>query len=289
MTDVFIYVDADNIGKQSPTKFLHALKDTFGLHSQIKVFLTKCSVAPNPALCKACDLHDVELILVPKKPNLKESADIQMYATIYADLLEYEDEKERKTVTVVLASGDSDFYTVAWDLKFFVNVVVCGRADAHPLLKEVANYITYEMLVGEDTLLPLSVAKTFISDALQKPHVPPLLTVRLLETCLLNAHFRYSPLLFGPPQCFTTAELLERLKVRIDHPTYVRNILAQLDSIELPTVNEDENPIFKQFIQSKSHDPTRNITQRPASLQSLSSEEQSQIPSFLPIHIFTSQ
>ncbi|KAL0231855.1 hypothetical protein GEMRC1_011259 [Eukaryota sp. GEM-RC1] len=293
MTDTFIYIDADNIGNRSPTKFLHALKTTFGLHSQIKVFLTCASQIPPPALCKACELHGAEFILVRHKPDLRESADIQMYASIYADLLEYSDLEERK-VTVVVASGDSDFYNVAWALKPFVNVVVCGREGAGTLLKNVASYISYEMLVGEEDFEPLSVAKAFISDVLQNLQGDVLLTIPELEECLVDAHFEYSPLLYGPPQCFTTAELLQQLTVRIDHPTSVHNILAQLDSVKLPTVSEDamrnKFPMFnKTFDQSNSQIPARIVAPAPPCPQAMASKRRPQIQRVSSIYLVPSQ
>ncbi|KAL0231646.1 hypothetical protein GEMRC1_011050 [Eukaryota sp. GEM-RC1] len=224
MGESLIYIDGDQI--HAGKSFLSAVRKQFSPCAKIEVFKTGHWDTPEDRLSKCCESEGVKLFRVQSKIDLHECADIQMYASIYGDLLQYSD-PERKNLTVVIASGDSDFYRIAKALKTFVKVVVCGPKATQPLLKTVARYISCDMLRGKHIPEPLSQARSYIESVLHmKLQGDDILTIDELEKYLIDADFAYFPLLYGP--YYTTSQLLEALGVSVVWPAPVHSIRQHL-------------------------------------------------------------
>ncbi|KAL0231179.1 hypothetical protein GEMRC1_010584 [Eukaryota sp. GEM-RC1] len=211
--------------------FLKALRGLFGFGSIIQVFHTHSQnpkgLPPFEAWQRVCSREGVHLI-PSQHIGIKESADIQMYSIIFADVLRCAEE-ERKKMTVVIASADSDFYDVVESLQKFVKVVVCGRdgpKGTSDVLKNATRYISTDILLSREKLEDLSVAKTFVTGVLQRLQNDLLLSVSDIDECLAKADTQYWPLLYG---CQSTADLLTNLGLHIESHTSVHQLLQDLD------------------------------------------------------------
>ncbi|KAL0237792.1 hypothetical protein GEMRC1_012266 [Eukaryota sp. GEM-RC1] len=225
MSSTLIYIDADNFDFRHAAALLDALRNLFGFEAVISPFHSSNEVKPHPkqkesaeAWTVACGSVGLELQRVQPANGLKNSADIALVVQIFKDLFctnRYTD-SQRKDLTIVIASGDSDFYHVINALRHVVKrIIICGKNQINERYKNTTRFIAYETLIGD-----------FIASVLKSLSGNASLTIDDVEHHLVNRDLSYWPMNYG---CKTTSDLLAKFSVLIgDQPVSAHSILQTL-------------------------------------------------------------
>ncbi|KAL0238054.1 hypothetical protein GEMRC1_012528 [Eukaryota sp. GEM-RC1] len=242
MSHTLIYIDADNFDHKHAGSLLTSLLGVFGLEAIITVFHSSDECRPHPkqkksaeAWTRACGVQGLDLVRVQPANGHKNSADIALIVRIFSDLFckNSFSEQQRKDLTLVIVSGDSDFYHVTSALRLLVKkTIICGRNQINDRYKKTTRFLAYESLIGIEKPQPPQNAGKFIISALSNLPGNVLLNVDDIEHHLVNTNLGYWPMLYG---CKSTSELLSHFNVAIgDQPVSAYSILQIMKPERIP-------------------------------------------------------
>ncbi|KAL0245888.1 hypothetical protein GEMRC1_007105 [Eukaryota sp. GEM-RC1] len=238
-----IYIDADNFPDHA-AKLLDALRNLFGLGAVINVFHTADARRNhNPKQKKnaekwtiACESFGLVPELIQPANGMKNSTDIAMCVRLFEDIYSknFFTDEQRRDLTVVIVSGDSDFFHIVRALKNIVKeTIICGHE--HQINERYKN-------------------------ATRKTAPTELLTTADIENELRNKDLGYFSFVYGYS---TTLELLNQFNVSIeDQPVSVHSILKILKSGHLAS-RSTSNKSGRSKSRSKSRPKKSSIKNQP--------------------------
>ncbi|KAL0224485.1 hypothetical protein P9112_003875 [Eukaryota sp. TZLM1-RC] len=236
----FVYVDVDNFPydpKSNLVNFLNNIRQLFLNDAKIVAFITHDSTINNKYQRNNASLWteaiqnynvDVRHIQPPNKSQ-KNFSDIELACAVFQDVISCKPKK------VVLCSGDSDFYLLAETLKEFVDqVVVIGKKDSNPRLKNVARFLFFEQLTGEMQPKDVNQAWPVLHNALKHWDARSV-SIGELHERLVASDNTYWPFVYG---CCKTEELLRKLDIDTSaahlDPSHLFALASQFEPFSQP-------------------------------------------------------
>ncbi|KAL0229008.1 hypothetical protein GEMRC1_013628 [Eukaryota sp. GEM-RC1] len=227
-----IYIDADNFESQHASSLLGTLRQRFGTRSLFRIFHSsdECNYHKKQKLSleswtRACNQHGHDITRIQPANRHKNSADIALSVAVYDDLINLYTPEQRKSLSIVIVSGDSDFYYMAKSLSKIVgDVIICGKKIINQRFKNCARFISFETLIGLAQPQPLEQARDLIIKSVKTTESSEELCIKQLESKIIDFDNCYWPDNYG---FSTTGDLLLALGHDSSQPILVKDLLSR--------------------------------------------------------------
>ncbi|KAL0226686.1 hypothetical protein P9112_014010 [Eukaryota sp. TZLM1-RC] len=246
---MFIYIDADNFDSHQAEELLSTLKSKFGIMAQITVYLSCFRNFSNrkpdkinthihnnkrkdsqTRWIRACHNKGVQIHQLSPSSSFKNSTDIAIAVDVMHNIHLLQKDQNLISTTVVLVSGDSDFFYLVQRLKSYgVFVILIGHNKSNKRYSNCANrFCTIETLLKRETL-PVSEAREYFKQYLSESINSDSIKLDRLEALLIEK----SNGLFWPEtyNCSSLSELLSQLNI----PMTLSGIIKSKDLFNEPS------------------------------------------------------